>query len=165
MAPTLSVEGLEKRQYGYCNGFYCYNGNSSWNNWGRWVALVCIIVFVLLLAIAFSCVSARRRRRRGLNPYYGTGWMGGKPAQYQNNQGYYGNNGGYNGGVGGPAPPYEPGPVNNQYTGNTFNRDDGYYGQQNGVELQPPQSSYQPGRGGDPVYSAPQGPPPGKGTY
>ena len=90
---------------------------------------------------------------------YGTGWVPG----YQNvkpNEAY--NN---------PAPPYTPNPVPNQYTGNTFNSNDGYYGQrnqqnygyggqQNGIELQTPQQSYQ--RGGDNVYTPPSGPPPGK---
>jgi len=165
MAPKFGVESLEKRQfgYGYCNGFNNgYNcGNSGWNDWGRWVALGCIIAFAILVAVLFSCYSARRRRSHGLHPYYGTGWaVGNKPAQYQNNQGYYGNS------AGPPAPPYSPGPVNQNETGNTFNRADGYYGgQQQGIELQQPQSAYQPGRGGEPVYEPPQGPPPGKGGY
>jgi hypothetical protein len=95
---------------------------------------------------------------------YGTGWMGGnwshKPPvgqQYGNNGGYYPNQP-YNGGA---APPYEP-PIPNQATGTTFNSNDGYYGH-NAYELQQPQNSYQPQRGGDPVYDAPQGPPPKKG--
>lgn len=54
---------------------------------------------------------------------------------------------------------------NEQYTGNTINRDDGYYGQQTGVELQPPKNTYPGQRGGDTVYEAPQGPPPNKGYY
>jgi hypothetical protein len=103
---------------------------------------------------------------------YGTGWVPGhqnvKPQE--------------------SAPPYSAQPVNNQYTGNTFNSNEGYYGpqhgqgqqygyapngndnygaggyggQQNGVELQQPQQSYQ--RGGENVYSPPAGPPPGKGN-
>lgn len=110
-----------------------------------------------------------------MSPMYGTGWMpaqGYKPPQ-QNT--YYPNQP-YNGGA---APPYT-GPVGNQPTGNTFNSNDGYYGQnsygnnnayggqQSGVELQPPQGSYQPPygqRGGENVYEAPHGPPPGKGGY
>lgn len=155
MAPTISLDGLTKRQYGY--GYNYYYGNSNWDRWGRWVALVCIIVFALFVAILFSCCHARRRRRRGVRPYYGTGWMAGKPAQYENTQSYYNQ--------GPPAPPYSPGPVNQNYTGQTFNRADGYYGQQNGIELQQPQSSYQPGRGGENVYAPPQGPPPGKTGY
>src|SRR4051794_19782990 len=101
-------------------------------------------------------------------PMYGTGWMA-KPPQgqhYNNNGGYYNSNQPYNGGQ--AAPPYSP-PINSQQTGNTFNSNEGYYGnqggygQQNGVELQPPSNVYSPQRGGEPVYEAPQGPPPGKG--
>jgi len=100
---------------------------------------------------------------------YGTGWVpygGYKYGQGQQNGQYY-NNQPYNGGA--AAPPYAP-PVETQPTGNTFNSNEGYYGnhasgQQSGIELQPPTSAYQPQRGGDPVYDAPAGPPPGKGDY
>lgn len=148
--------------YGYDVYGDCY---SRWNTWGRWVALAVVVVAFILLAFLFSRYNSRRRRRRGMAPMYGTGWMGGnwghKPPfgqQYGNNGGYYPNQP-YNGGA---APPYEP-PVPNQATGTTFNSNDGYYGHNNAYELQPPQSSYQPQRGGDPVYDAPQGPPPTKG--
>lgn len=94
----------------------------------------------------------------GVQPMYGTGWMA-KPPPYGNNNGnYYG---------GPPAPPYQQ----HQPTGNTFNTNDGYYGQHNqhvypqqeGIELQSPQHAYAPQRGGDDVYDAPTGPPPTKG--
>lgn len=97
---------------------------------------------------------------------YGTGWMASKPPQGQYTGGYYQNQP-YNGGA---APPYSP-PMENQQTGNTFNSNEGYYGnhhpygQQEGFELQPPSNAYQPQRGGDPVYDAPMGPPPGKGDH
>jgi len=167
MAPT-SIEGfLEKRQYyGGCYGYGCGN-NSGWSVWGRWVALGVIIACVVLIAFLFSCFNSRRRRRRGLAPMYGTGWMTGKPPVGQQSSGYYTHEP-YNGGA---APPYSP-PIGNQATGNTFNSNEGYYGnhggygyggQQGGIELQQPTSSYQPQRGGDPVYEAPQGPPPRKG--
>jgi Chitin synthesis regulation, resistance to Congo red len=104
-----------------------------------------------LLDRAFN---SRRRRRAGMRPYYGTRWMAGRIPVY-NNPGLYDQQGP-------PAPPYSP-PVNNQYTGNTF-RNDGYFGQQSGIELQPPKQTYTP-RGGDPVYEAPEGPPPNKGGY
>lgn len=97
---------------------------------------------------------------------YGTGWVptpGYKPPTNQQNN------------YGPAAPPYSP-PIAGQNTGNTFNSNDGYYGQQqyghnpyggqqSGVELQPPQNAYHGGnaRGGDNVYEAPYGPPPGKG--
>jgi len=155
MAPTL----VQRYLYSGCSNVDQY-GNcyySSWDIWGRWVALACIVVFVLFLAVVFSCINARRRRRRGLPPRYGTGWTTGKWGNQQ--QPYY-NNQPYNGGA--PAPPYSPPAQNYQYTGNTFNRDDGYYGQQSGVELQPPKNTYPGVRGGDQVYEAPQGPPTNK---
>lgn len=115
-----------------------------------------------------------------MNPYRGTGWAAGRvppghaPAQYTGAQPYYAGNQ-YNQGQNQAAPPYSP--TNNQsgaegYYGNQGNQ--GYYGnnqagqgyfggQQNGVEIQQPNSSYQPQRGGDPVYSPPAGPPPAKG--
>lgn len=93
---------------------------------------------------------------------YGTGWLPmGKPPP-GHNQAYYN----YNHNAA-PPPPY----VGNQATGTTFNSNDGYYGHHNNaqpqneydnIELQQPQSSYMPQRGGDPVYEAPQGPPPKK---
>lgn len=83
---------------------------------------------------------------------YGTGWLAGKP--HEANQGGYYNNGQY----ANPAPPYEQQP---NYTGQTFNQNQGYYGQQQGIEMQPPQQAYY-GNGGQNVYTAPEGPPPAK---
>ncbi|RDL36948.1 uncharacterized protein BP5553_04381 [Venustampulla echinocandica] len=158
MAPTSATDLLTKRLYYDCDADgYC---RSTWNTWGRWVALAVIIVVFFLLALTLSCYNSRRRRRRGMAPMYGTGWMGGKPPtdqQYGNTNNYYPNQPYYGGA---PAPPYSP-PIPNQTTGTTFDSNHGYYGNQ-GIELQPPQSSYQPQRGGDPVYEAPQGPPPRK---
>lgn len=173
MAPVFTdVASWVKRDVcydGYYNRTYsCYR--SRWDSWGRWVALVVIIVAVLILAFIFSCINARRRRRRGMAPMYGTGWIpAGVPKNnYQNNGGYY-NNQPYNGA---PAPPYSGpsngAPIPNQQTGTTFNSNDGYYGQNNGgygqgVEMQPPQNAYHGQRGGEPVYEAPLGAPPTKG--
>ncbi|KAI9808913.1 MAG: hypothetical protein M1827_007138 [Pycnora praestabilis] len=123
-----------------------------------------LVVFFILFFLC-SFLTARRRRRAGLTPYRGTGWAAGKtppghaPATYTGTQEY--GNSGYNN----PAPPYSPPPAANGYYGNNggYGGNQGYFnGQQNGIELQQPQSSYQPARGGDPVYDAPQGPPPGK---
>lgn len=114
---------------------------------------------LILLTQPDRCFNARRRRRQGLPPRYGTGWT---TAKWGNQQSYY-NNQPYNGGA--PAPPYSPPAQNYQYTGHTFNSNDGYYGQQSGVELQPPKNTYAGQPGGEPVYEAPQGPPPGKGGY
>lgn len=61
----------------------------------------------------------------------------------------------------GPAPPpYGQSAMPNQYTGNTFQSGDGYYGQHEGIQLQAPQNAYYP-RGGD-MYGPPAGPPPSK---
>jgi len=138
----------------------CYYG-STWDRWGRWVALVAIVFVVLLIAFAFSCTNARRRRRRGVAPVYGTGWLGGGKFNGQNAQQY--NNGQPQ--YGQAAPPYSPPAQQYQNTGHTYNSNEGYYGQQSGIEMQPPQNTYQPQRGGQNVYEAPQGPPPGKGGY
>lgn len=82
-----------------------------------------------------------------------------------------------------PAPPYYPpppqytaaAPVYPQGTGQKFNQNDGYYANnqnQEGVQLQQPQSTYQPPNNyppptgyphnGEPVYTPPEGPPPRK---
>lgn len=151
MAPTLT------ERY-YCDGYYCYNSYSTWDRWGRWVALAAIILFVLFIAVVFSCFNARRRRARGLAPRYGTGWAAGKGNYAGNPQQYYGQHTA-------AAPPYSPPAQQPQYTGNTFNGNQGYYGQQSGVELQPPQHAYAPTRGGEAVYEAPHGPPPTKTAY
>lgn len=74
----------------------------------------------------------------------------GAPPQGYNNEMYPPpNNAGYQ-----PPPPvYGQQP---QYTGNTFNSNEGYYGgHQNGVQY--PQNTYQ-----REVYTPPAGPPPGK---
>lgn len=163
---------LPRQYYDSCpDGYYyrngsCYSGNSRWGDWGRWVVLAAIIVGAFFLFFACACITARRRRRHGMTPYRGTGWAAGNtpaghgPAQYNNGgaQPYYNNN--YQQ-PNNAAPPYS-GPNQGYYGGNQGNQ--GYFGggQQNGVELQQPTSTYQPQTGGDPVYSPPAGPPPGK---
>lgn len=108
-----------------------------------------------------SCL-ARRRRKRGVTPYYGTGWMapngGGKFGHNNQAQNY---NPGYNnqqhqmhnynqGAQGGYQQPYNNPPA---YGGQ---QQDSYYGgQQYGVQS-PPQA-YQGNS-----YAPPPGPPPGK---
>ncbi|KAM3075755.1 hypothetical protein ACMFMG_007881 [Clarireedia jacksonii] len=157
---------LAKRDFDDDDDYDCdYYGRcySTWNSWGRWVALAVIVVAFILLAFALSCVNSRRRRRRGMAPMYGTAWMAPPPyGQHGQNQQYP--NQPWNGPH---APPmYSPPGVVPQQTGNTFNSNDGYYGhhqyqgQENGIELQQPASAYQ--RGADNVYQAPMGPPPGK---
>ena len=103
-----------------------------------------------------SCLTARRRRKAGRQPFYGTGWAA-RPGQggATNAQPYYNNN--YNQQ---PAPPYSTEPNNSGYYGGG-GANQGYYNnqQQNGVELQSPQPAY----GGQGGYQPPPGPPPGKG--
>jgi hypothetical protein len=107
-----------------------------------------------------SCITARRRRSRNMAPYRGTGWAAGRPAGHGPAQ-YTGGAQPYYNNQQQPAPPYSAASQQGYY-GNQGNQ--GYFGggQQNGVELQQPQSSYQPQAGGDPVYNPPAGPPPGK---
>jgi len=111
----------------------------------------------------YSCITARRRRSRNMAPYRGTGWAAGRPAGHGPAQ-YTGGAQPYYNNQQEPAPAYSTAPQQGQqgYYGNQGNQ--GYFGggQQNGVELQQPQSSYQPQAGGDPVYNPPAGPPPGK---
>jgi len=157
MAPTLTdTLSLAKRQFGYGYGNNCgYYDNcySRWNSWGRWVVLAAIVVAAILAIFALACINARRRRRMGMNPRYGTGWAAGKTPyghsgpQYTNAP-YYPQ----------PAPPYTA-PAQYNATGNS---NTGYYGQESGVELQPPQNAHV-SRAGENVYAAPEGPPPTKG--
>lgn len=102
------------------------------------------------LTIVHRWYNARRRRRQGLRPYYGTAWLSGPPPP-DNQQGYYYN---YQ-----PPPQYTPNPPPaGYYGGGTTNQ--GYFGgQQTGIELQTPQNAYRPG---EQVYSPPPGPPPAK---
>ena len=126
------------------------------------VVLGAIIVGAFLIFLIFSCITARRRRRQGQQPWRGTGWAAGAPppghgpAQYTGAppQQYNGNTA--------AAPPYSP-PANQGYYGQGYNSgtNQGYFGgQQQGVELQQPENAY--ARGGENVYSPPAGPPPGK---
>jgi hypothetical protein len=103
------------------------------------------------------CITARRRRKAGRQPYYGTGWLA-RNGQYGNNaQPYYNNGNNNNNQYSQPAPPYSQQPQQN-YNGGYYGNQ---YGQQQGVELQSPQAAYNP-TGGDHTFTPPPGPPPGK---
>jgi len=178
MAPTLSLDGLTglvARQfvgnrcpsgYSYSNG-YCYR-NSGWYFWGRWLFAGIAVAFIVGVFLLYCCVNSRRRRKRGLAPRYGTGWMA--PANKYGQQ----NAGGYV-----PPPPqytpqygqatqmnnYPQQPQQPQYTGQTFNSNEGYYGNNNNNHQEgvaPPPQAYTRGVGGENVYEPPAGPPPGK---
>jgi len=122
------------------------------------------IAFFILVFCLVGCFNSRRRRKQGLAPRYGTGWMA-PASKFGNNQGHYAP----------PPPQYSATPMNNypqnnypqqqpQHTGQTFNSNEGYYGGHNEGVAPPPNSYYPPQRnmGGDNVYAPPAGPPPGK---
>lgn len=106
-----------------------------------------------MLTVSARCINSRRRRKRGLNPRYGTGWMA--PSKYgqQNNPNAYAP----------PPPQYTPNPgqyqPQNNYQQGGYQQGGYYGGQQEGI--QQPQGAYYP-RGNDNYYEAPQGPPPTK---
>ena len=154
----------------YCDSYdsdgNCYTNRSSWSYWGRWVLAAIVIIFFIALLFFWTCLRNRRRRRQGMQPHYGTGWMMyGQQPQYGN--GWFGHNKGNSNNNNyqqqPPPPQYTPAsPVGNQYTGQTFNSNEGYYGHHNNdIPLQQPTNSYYP-RGGEPVYEPPAGPPPAK---
>lgn len=180
MAPVEGLTKLIRRDWMCPPGYTYSNGNcyrSSWYNWGRWVVLA--IAVGLFLIVLLSCLSvARRRRRRGVRPMYGTGWMAPQSGKwgntnqhqmndynqnYSNYQAYPPQNNGFQpqeayGGYPAPPPPPAYGQHQQpQYTGTTFNTSDGYYAT-GAAGVQPPQGVYQR----DEVYGPPQGPPPGK---
>jgi hypothetical protein len=159
----------------YQNGYRrCYR--SAWDNWVRWVVLAVVVIGFLLLFflcryIQFqphhcipiylhntSCLTARRRRKAGRQPFYGTGWAA-RPMPGNNTAApYYNNNNNQNYGQQ-PAPPYSPSQANSNAGYYAGGANQGYYNnaQQNGVEMQPPQPTY-----GGAQYQPPAGPPPGK---
>ncbi|KAF9733298.1 hypothetical protein PMIN06_007500 [Paraphaeosphaeria minitans] len=155
---------LLPRYYTECRDQYgrYYNCSSRWNDWVRWVVLAVVVIGFFLLFVMCSCLTARRRRKAGRQPFYGTGWAsrpGGNAQPYYNNNNYSQ-----------PPPQYTPQPQQGSHYGTGVNQ--GYYGnngqqpypygQANGVELQQPQQSHL-ARGGEDVYSPPPGPPPTKG--
>jgi len=151
------------RQYYYGNRCYdnrtgrYYTCNNSWSNWGRWVLLGVIILAALLIFFLFSCITARRRRKLGYQPYRGTAWTLGRtpqghaPATYnqqqpygqQQQQPYYGNSTN--------APPAYNQPTNGA-AGD-------YYGQRS--DVQQPGATYQGYNTGAAQYQPPAGKPPG----
>ncbi|KXL42916.1 MAG: hypothetical protein FE78DRAFT_72975 [Acidomyces sp. 'richmondensis'] len=119
-------------------GYDCYN--SAWYNWGRWVVLGAVILGAFLIFFLCACITARRRRRMGYRPYYGTGWTLGRtpPGQgsAQYNPGYYNQN--YE------AQPYYWNNANQPPPSYPQSQSQPYYARGNDVELQPPQAAYAP---------------------
>ncbi|KAI0199148.1 chitin synthesis regulation, resistance to congo red-domain-containing protein [Astrocystis sublimbata] len=140
-SPLLKRDPCGSHQHLNYQG-YCVN--DSFYGYGRWILAAVIIGLFFATFFLWACINTRRRRRQGVRPMYGTGWMA-APPQYNNN-----NPNAYN-----PPPPAygaQSYPMDNRYQ-----PAEGAYGQQStGVE--PPKNVY----GGGNEYAPPAGPPPGK---
>jgi len=152
------VAALSKRDY--CDSYYYYDDDchrSAWESWGRWAFAAVVVVFFIILFVIWGCINSRRRRRNGIHPLYGTGWMA-PPPKYPGgpNQHYP------------PPPAYNAPPQQPVYTGTSFNTANGYYGHHEGIQMspQPPANTYhRPANGmrdGQDDFAPPAGPPPGK---
>jgi hypothetical protein len=161
MAPTASIHDiasrLSPRQSSRCpdNTFYragyCY---TSWDYYGRWIFMGVVVGICILVFFIWGCINSRRRRRNGMQPMYGTGWMARPPYNPQHSN--VNNPAGYNNAP--PAygaPPGQSYPMNPQQQGN-FQPSNGYYGQYEGVQA--PKNVYQNQHNDD--YAPPPGPPP-----
>ncbi|KAI0392386.1 chitin synthesis regulation, resistance to congo red-domain-containing protein [Xylariaceae sp. FL0594] len=159
MAPLQDrIAGLLQKRYIDCpgNSYWsnrynrCVNG-SAWYWYGRWIFTGVIILLFFLVFFLWARRNSRGRRRRGMAPMYGTGWMAPNSGQQYNNPQGYSNNG-YSQP---PPPPYGGAPQQSYPMENRYPPNDGQYGQQaSGVE--PPKNVYH----GD--YAPPAGPPPRK---
>ncbi|KAI1345198.1 chitin synthesis regulation, resistance to congo red-domain-containing protein [Xylariaceae sp. FL0016] len=127
----------------------CY---STWSYYGRWIFAAIVIVVIIAIFFLWACVKSRRRRRRGAQPMYGTGWMAGNNGHnpHHNNPHGYNNN---------PPPAYGA-PQGQSYPMNNYQPNNGYYGQESGV--QQPKNVYPHQSNGAGDYAPPAGPPPGK---
>ncbi|CAI4216462.1 unnamed protein product [Parascedosporium putredinis] len=76
----MEVIGAQLDSRAICpSGSYYSRGQcwrrSNWYYWGRWVVAGVIIFVVVFICLIMACMNSRRRRKRGLRPMYGTGWM------------------------------------------------------------------------------------------
>ncbi|CAI6335249.1 unnamed protein product [Periconia digitata] len=159
--PTLAPRWYDYDECYIRNG-YRYCDRSAWNSWVRWVVLAVVVFGFLALFFLCSCLSARRRRKAGRQPFYGTGWAarpGNQPYYNQQHsaQPYYNNNGQN---YAQPPPQYTPQPQYGAQNQGYYGAQQPKYGQENGVELQQPQPTYN--RGPEAEYAPPPGPPPAK---
>ncbi|KAK6361426.1 hypothetical protein TWF730_005155 [Orbilia blumenaviensis] len=70
--PRDEIHLLAKRAYYNCDATGCYY--SPWYHWQRWAVLGALLAFSAVVLLLCACLSARRRRSRGLSPFYGTAW-------------------------------------------------------------------------------------------
>lgn len=154
MAPSLqsvAQNELSKRFVSYCD--LDSVGCRNWYSWGRWVFAAVFVILVIALFAVWGCISSRNRRRRGVQPLYGTGWLSAPPK-------YPGPPGQGPGTYPPPPPAYTAPPQQPAHTGTSFSTSQGYYGHHNDIQMtpQPPPNTYQ-----TPAYFAPPpGPPPAK---
>jgi hypothetical protein len=162
MAPSASISDLSNRlsarQSWRCPDNTYYRAGTCWNAWdyyGRWIFMGVVVAIGIFIFFIWACINSRRRRRHGLRPMYGTGWMARGPnAPYQNNPQAYNNPNQPPPAYG--APPGQSYHMNQQYTGTTFQSHDGYYGHHQGVQA--PKQAYNNQSNND--YAPPPGPPP-----
>ncbi|KAK6520937.1 hypothetical protein TWF506_001175 [Arthrobotrys conoides] len=121
---------LAKRDYYTCDSTgYCYY--SPWYHWQRWAVLGALLAFSAVVLLLCACLSARRRRSRGLSPFYGTAWAA--PPAYDvhniphHNQGTGPQYGGYTYASNQQQSPYNPSGSPPVYSPPS---NAGYYGQQ-----------------------------------
>jgi hypothetical protein len=167
LASELQRRDRRRCRYDYRYGYSddCY---SPWYSYGRWVLLGAIILATFLIFLLFSCITARRRRRMGMQPFRGTGWaaQGGPFWAAQQQQQQQQQQQPHHQGWQQPPPMYGQQNQDGTYYGNQGEYKP-YPGQQNGVEVQQPSPAYVPPPaaatttvGGDNIYAPPPGPPP-----
>jgi len=109
---ALHRNNIQKRDYYECDEF----GNCTvtpWGSWGRWVALVLILLGFFFLFMMCIVIGARRRHVRGQYPIWGTGWaLGPKPNHWQ----YDPDSSTHQPVDPNPAPPYSPPVYGNYYS-------------------------------------------------
>ncbi|KAK4444570.1 hypothetical protein QBC34DRAFT_182059 [Podospora aff. communis PSN243] len=74
MAPLIAQ--VDRREFPCGFRQYYKDGachpQSDWYLWGRWVFAA---VFLAVAVVLVGFISSHHRRKRGLKPFYGTGWM------------------------------------------------------------------------------------------
>ncbi|RYP34935.1 hypothetical protein DL767_004012 [Monosporascus sp. MG133] len=129
--------------------FFVYVFCVTINTWDQSCDVTTYRAIILSQVQVNRCINSRRRRKRGLRPMFGTGWMGGNAGNAQHNNAHAYNNYQH------PPPAYGA-PQGPSYPMHSQHPNEGYYGQQEGV--QQPKNAYAPAGAND--YAPPPGPPP-----
>jgi hypothetical protein len=177
---TTTARGVSKETSAF-SWFYPTDSSLS-DRYGRWALLGVILAIALVAFFLVSCLNARRRKKAGNTPYYGTQWLApnvsnslchlaqivltssqsyGQAQQQQQQTQYYPPQNTHNDNAQ-YAPPAYPAPNGNaDYYGNNTTSNNQY-------EMQQPAATYQPGYNREAEQAAgneftpPPGPPPGK---